>query len=403
MKHTVTHPALVVARPARQLGQGAVDCPRDRDRHRRPTPVSPATPTGVVRRTTPATTSSTCTTSGSSWRRAPTWRRAHSTPSLRPSNTARGSKPAEERLVVPTQVRASTDPAGDPRPGRVTGADFTDGGPNVNGYHAFAGACSTRPTPVQPRVHARPPLRPVLRASRHRHDSISAAERPSSTSARPPRRSTSPSHRKARSSCPRRVSPVSLTTLETAQSAAGVGTSVNELVLTLDDAADRGVVVAELEGALTAANVGAEVSTRDDNNAYRTLTNDVENDQQMFNVLAFLLFSGAVVAAYIMIHRLAQQQRREIRHRDGPRCTRASDRDAPAIGQRPDRTARRRPSASCVGMLIGNLMRGLARVLPPAADLGHVVPDRAVRRCRRRSGSSSRSSPRSSRSARRSG
>jgi putative ABC transport system permease protein len=38
----------------------------------------------------------------------------------------------------------------------------------------------------------------------------------------------------------------------------------------------------------------------------------VENDQKMFNALAFLLFAGAVVAAYIMIHRFVQQQRREI-------------------------------------------------------------------------------------------
>jgi putative ABC transport system permease protein len=54
------------------------------------------------------------------------------------------------------------------------------------------------------------------------------------------------------------------------------------------------------------------VGTRDDNAAYRSLTNDVENDQRMFNALAFLLFSGAVIAAYIMIHRFTQQQRREI-------------------------------------------------------------------------------------------
>ena len=102
------------------------------------------------------------------------------------------------------------------------------------------------------------------------------------------------------------------TTLATAQEIGNARGAVNNLVVTLTDGADRAVVVKEIEGAMTAAGVGVDISTRDDNTAYRTLINDVENDQRMFNALAFLLFSGAVIAAYIMIHRFNQQQRREI-------------------------------------------------------------------------------------------
>jgi putative ABC transport system permease protein len=87
---------------------------------------------------------------------------------------------------------------------------------------------------------------------------------------------------------------------------------VNEAVLTLVSGADRDLVVTEVGRTLTDLGVGTQVTTRDDNAAYQTLTTDVENDQQMFNALAFLLFAGAVVAAFILIHRLAQQQRREI-------------------------------------------------------------------------------------------
>ena len=102
------------------------------------------------------------------------------------------------------------------------------------------------------------------------------------------------------------------TTLETAQDLGGLPGLVNNLVLTLDPAANRDAVQAELESALEEFPVGANVLTRDDNLSYTSLTTDVDQDQAMFNALAFLLFAGAVGAAFNLIHRLAEQQRREI-------------------------------------------------------------------------------------------
>ena len=154
------------------------------------------------------------------------------------------------------------------------------------------------------------------------------------------------------------------TTLETAQQVAGRNGAVNDAVLTLAPGADRDVVVAELKATLSSLDVGTEVSTRDDNLAYQSLTMDVENDQQIFNVLAFLLFSGAVVAAYIMLHRLSQQQRREIGV-------------AMALGVRPRRIAIRPLLVSAqiallgvvfgigVGMVLGGLMQGLMESFVP--------------------------------------
>jgi putative ABC transport system permease protein len=101
------------------------------------------------------------------------------------------------------------------------------------------------------------------------------------------------------------------TTLETAQALASTPGAVNDVVVLLEPGADRRMVVEAIESRLADAGVGAEVTTRDDNTGYTTLFSDIDNDQQMFNALAVLLFTGAVVAAYLMIHRMTQQQRRE--------------------------------------------------------------------------------------------
>ena len=102
------------------------------------------------------------------------------------------------------------------------------------------------------------------------------------------------------------------TTLDTAQDLAGTPGRVNNLILTLGEGADRDTVAAELEAAFEEHAVGTTVLTRDDNLSYTALTTDIDQDRAVFNALAFLLIAGAVGAAFNLIHRLAEQQRREI-------------------------------------------------------------------------------------------
>jgi putative ABC transport system permease protein len=102
------------------------------------------------------------------------------------------------------------------------------------------------------------------------------------------------------------------TTLETAQELAEQPGRVNNLVLTLTDEADREQVMADLNAALASVPVGTTVSTRDNNLSYTALTTDIDQDQALFNALAILLLAGAVGAAFNLIHRLAEQQRREV-------------------------------------------------------------------------------------------
>jgi putative ABC transport system permease protein len=220
-------------------------------------------------------------------------------------------KAAEERLVLPTQVGTSSADGEVLVRGEITGTSFAAGNPAVNGYHAFTGRLldesdDGRNTVMLDRLFAQfyelPGTGTVELAGGRTVEYVAQATTPEYFAVSPEGEIF--------------LSEASFagvhTTLETAQQIAGVDHSVNDLVVTLTDGADRAVIVGEIEAAMAAAGIGVDVTTRDDNTAYRSLTNDVENDQRMFNALALLLFSGAVIAAYIMIHRFTQQQRREI-------------------------------------------------------------------------------------------
>ncbi|MBU1493654.1 MAG: FtsX-like permease family protein, partial [Actinobacteria bacterium] len=105
---------------------------------------------------------------------------------------------------------------------------------------------------------------------------------------------------------------VLFTTVETAQHIAG-RPGVNDVVLTLADGADPLVVADEAVAAIDATlGVGAEAQLISDNTGYRALTEDVSNDQQVFNLFAFLLLGGAVAGAFNLVNRLVERQRREI-------------------------------------------------------------------------------------------
>jgi len=217
----------------------------------------------------------------------------------------------EERLVLPTQV-GTTGPDGDILVrGEITGTSFADGGPAVNGYHTFTGRLLDDNDAGDNAV-----MLDRLFAQFYELPDIGTVELAGGLAVDYVAQATTPEYFAVSPEGEIFLSEASFagvyTTLATAQQIAGVGDSVNDLVVTITADADRAALVAEIEGVMAAAEVGADVSTRDDNAAYRALTLDVENDQRMFNALALLLFAGAVIAAYIMIHRFTQQQRREI-------------------------------------------------------------------------------------------
>ena len=64
--------------------------------------------------------------------------------------------------------------------------------------------------------------------------------------------------------------------------------------------------------AVSGLGVSATVSTRDDADAVRVLYEDIDNDQRFWNALSALVLLAAALAAFNLINRIVEAQRREI-------------------------------------------------------------------------------------------
>ena len=100
--------------------------------------------------------------------------------------------------------------------------------------------------------------------------------------------------------------------LAAAQDISGHEGMVNDAVLVLVDGADRAAVEAQLTEAIADLGVGGTVSTRDDADAVRVLYEDIDNDQRFWNALSALVLFAAALAAFNLINRIVEAQRREI-------------------------------------------------------------------------------------------
>ncbi|WP_296602080.1 ABC transporter permease, partial [Nocardioides sp.] len=102
--------------------------------------------------------------------------------------------------------------------------------------------------------------------------------------------------------------------LHTVQRAAGAPGQVNDLVLTLRPGADRDVVAAELTDALenAAQPLAADITTREEIDAYRVLYDDIDGDEQLWRIVALLVLLGAAFASLNLTTRVVEAQRREI-------------------------------------------------------------------------------------------
>ncbi len=87
---------------------------------------------------------------------------------------------------------------------------------------------------------------------------------------------------------------------------------VNDLVLTVGDQARRDAVERELEQTLGELGLSARVSTREEAVAVRVLYEDIDNDQRFWNALSGLVMGAAALAAFNLISRIVEAQRREI-------------------------------------------------------------------------------------------
>jgi putative ABC transport system permease protein len=98
-----------------------------------------------------------------------------------------------------------------------------------------------------------------------------------------------------------------------AQALSGREGLVNDVVLTVAPDGDLARVERDLRAAATELDdLSLIVTTREDADAYRVLYEDIDNDQQFFTAFALLVLLAAALAAFNLINRIVEAQRREI-------------------------------------------------------------------------------------------
>jgi len=107
---------------------------------------------------------------------------------------------------------------------------------------------------------------------------------------------------------------VLFSSLHTAQLLTGQRGSVDELVLRLRSGADLATVRRELQRSLPRLlpGIGYTLTAGSQEPARRLLYKDAEGDQQMMDIFAFLLLGAAALAAFNLVSRTVEAQRREI-------------------------------------------------------------------------------------------
>jgi len=90
--------------------------------------------------------------------------------------------------------------------------------------------------------------------------------------------------------------------------------AVNELVLALRPGTDVPAIAADLANALRRAlpEVATAVTTRANEDSYRILYDDAAAEQRLLNVFAWLLLAGAAFASFNLVSRVIEAQRREL-------------------------------------------------------------------------------------------
>jgi putative ABC transport system permease protein len=269
----------------------------------------------------------------------------------------------QERLIRPTQVDASTATDTILVPGLMVGTDIADGGPAINGWHIESGAGLTVADIAQPVV--------LLEHSFVMHNDLPASGTVTVSGGEQLEYAGSAMTPEFFMVVPENTTTFSqgtyagvFTSLETAQQLTGMEGAVNDLVVTISGDADRDVVATEVKAAIGDLGVGVDVMAREDDPSHRLLFEDVENDQEFFNIFALLIFAGAVMGAFNLITRLSEAQRREIGI-------------SMALGVSPVKIALRPLLVGAqiallgvvfgvgVGVLIGQLMGGLMTSLVP--------------------------------------
>lgn len=218
----------------------------------------------------------------------------------------------DERLVAETQIDASTPGDTVLTPGRLVGVNLQGGGPAVDRLFADSGrilsaADSGKPVAVLDATYANAkgidPGRTIQIAGGRSLRLVGIGGTPDTFYVIPPGQAFG---------LPGSYG-VLFVPLDTAQGLLGRAGAVNELAIRLKSGAESALVEAELERAFDRElpQLGATITASADESvqlAYK----DAGNDQQLMNVLAIFVLLGAAFAAFNLVGRVIEAQRRQI-------------------------------------------------------------------------------------------
>jgi len=222
---------------------------------------------------------------------------------------------AEERLIVPTQVDASTGGRAILVPGRIVGVDVASDGPAVDEIWLTGGRALTPGDDGTPIA--------VLEGHFADHYDLQPSGRVGLSgglaidyvgTGYSPEYFVVVNDALGYSIMAEANFAVLFAPLGSVGALSGHEGQVNDLVLTLKPGVDRKVAQAEVEAALAATlpEAGATVSPIENDLVYRFMYGDMESDQGTFNMLAMLILLAAVLAAFNLTSRIVEAQRREI-------------------------------------------------------------------------------------------
>ncbi len=217
---------------------------------------------------------------------------------------------AEERLIAPTQVDASTADQTIMVPGRIIGVDTSDGGPSINRVWVDRNdgrtlAIEDRDVVVLERNFASfydLPATGTVNVGGRELRYIGTGLSPEYLFVMSEEGGLFAQANFAAVFAP----------LETAQALSGRAGRVNDLVLRVRPDADVASVARVLQQAFDGTGLAVTVMTRDDEDAYRVLYDDIEGDQKFWNVFAALILLGAAFGAFNLASRLVEAERRQI-------------------------------------------------------------------------------------------
>ncbi len=219
-------------------------------------------------------------------------------------------KLAEERLLVPTQIDASTAGQTILVPGRVVGVPADGGGgPDIDGIYVSAGrGLSDRSGGVLEAHFADqyklPPEGTVQLAGAIPVSYVGTGLSPEYFMV-----TTGQGDFFGQANFA-----VLFMALNEAQAVTGRTGQVNDLVILLAAGVDRNAAAADVRQAFASKlpELGTEVATIDEDPAHRMLYKDLNNDRETMIALAILILLAAAFAAFNLTSRIVEAQRREI-------------------------------------------------------------------------------------------